>query len=113
MPMRRGMFWTRFGGMDDLRARRLRFVGDPAQRIAEDYLRILRFFRFHAQYGDPEHGLDADGLAACAAGVGGLARLSAERVTSELRKLLSARDPAPSVAAMDHAGVFGAGLAGG
>ncbi|MCL1629586.1 CCA tRNA nucleotidyltransferase [Roseibaca sp. V10] len=94
------------GGMDDLRARRLRFVGDPAQRIAEDYLRILRFFRFHAQYGDPDHGLDADGLAACAAGVDGLARLSAERVTSELRKLLSARDPAPSVAAMDHAGVL-------
>lgn len=94
------------GGMDDLRARRLRFVGDPAQRIAEDYLRVLRFFRFHAQYGDPDHGLDADGLAACAAGVDGLARLSAERVTSELRKLLSARDPAPSVAAMDHAGVL-------
>jgi len=94
------------GGMDDLRARRLRFVGDPAQRIAEDYLRILRFFRFHAQYGDPDHGLDPDGLAACAAGADGLARLSSERVTSELRKLLTARDPAPSVAAMHHAGVL-------
>lgn len=94
------------GGLDDLRARRLRFVGEAAQRIAEDYLRILRFFRFHAQYGDPDHGLDADGLAACAAGVDGLARLSAERVTSELRKLLSARDPAPAVAAMHHVGVL-------
>jgi poly(A) polymerase len=94
------------GGIDDLRARRFRFVGNPAQRIAEDYLRILRFFRFHAQYGDPENGLDVDGLAACAAGVDGLARLSAERVTGELRKLLGARDPAPSVAAMHHAGVL-------
>ncbi|NBB96904.1 MAG: CCA tRNA nucleotidyltransferase, partial [Alphaproteobacteria bacterium] len=94
------------GGADDLRARRLRFVGDAAQRIAEDYLRILRFFRFHAQYGDPDHGLDPDGLAACAAGADGLARLSAERVTGELRKLLAAHDPAPSVAAMHHAGVL-------
>lgn len=94
------------GGLDDLKARRLRFVGDAAQRIAEDYLRILRFFRFHAQYGDPLGGLDADGLAACAAGVDGLARLSSERVTSELRKLLGARDPSPSVAAMHHAGVL-------
>jgi len=94
------------GGMDDLRARRLRFVGDPAQRIAEDYLRILRFFRFHAQYGDPDHGLDPDGLAACADGAEGLARLSAERVTGELRKLLSAHDPSPSVAAMHHASVL-------
>lgn len=94
------------GGVDDLRARRFRFVGDPAQRIAEDYLRILRFFRFHAQYGDPDHGLDADGLAACAEGADGLARLSAERVTSELRKLLDARDPSPSVAAMHHTGVL-------
>ena len=51
----------------DLRAGRVRFVGDPAARIAEDYLRILRFFRFHAWYGDPAGGLDPEGLAACAA----------------------------------------------
>ena len=94
------------GGLPDLHARRLRFVGDAAERIAEDYLRILRFFRFHAQYGDPLGGLDPDGLAACAAGVDGLARLSAERVTQEMRKLLSARDPAPAVAAMAQAGVL-------
>ena len=94
------------GGLDDLRARRLRFVGDAAQRITEDYLRILRFFRFHAQYGDPDHGLDPDGLAACAKEADGLAHLSAERVTQEMRKLLGARDPAPSVAAMAQTGVL-------
>ncbi len=92
------------GGLDDLRARRVRFVGDPDNRIAEDYLRILRFFRFHAQYG--ANGPDAEGLAACAAGADGLARLSAERVTAELRKLLAAPDPAPAVAAMAQAGVL-------
>ena len=94
------------GGLPDLLARRVRFVGDADARIAEDYLRILRFFRFHAQYGDPEQGLDADGLAACAAGVDGLAQLSAERVGAELRKLLSAPDPAPAIAAMDQAGIL-------
>ena len=72
------------GGLPDLRAGRVRFVGDPAQRIAEDYLRILRFFRFHAWYGDPAGGLDPDGLAACAAAQDGLARLSRERVGAEM-----------------------------
>ena len=68
------------GGLPDLLARRVRFVGDPAARIAEDSLRILRFFRFHACYGDPEGGIDAEGLAACAAGVDGIAALSRERI---------------------------------
>jgi poly(A) polymerase len=94
------------GGLPDLMARRVRFVGDAPARIREDYLRILRFFRFHAQYGDPEGGLDADALAACAAGADGLRHLSAERVTAELRKLLSAANPAPAVAAMAHCGVL-------
>ncbi len=94
------------GGLPDLTARRVRFVGDPRARIAEDYLRILRFFRFHAQYGDPAQGLEAEALAACAAGASGLARLSAERITAELRKLLAAPDPAPSVAAMAQSGVL-------
>ena len=94
------------GGMADLRARLVRFVGEPAARIAEDYLRILRFFRFHAQYGDPAGGLDPDGLAACADLADGMARLSPERVTAELRKLLAAPDPAPSVAAMAQAGIL-------
>lgn len=94
------------GGIDDLAARHVRFIGDPGARIAEDYLRILRFFRFHAQYGDPATGLDSDALAACAANLDGLAQLSRERVGAEMRKLLSAPDPAPSVAAMQAAGVL-------
>ncbi len=63
-------------GLADLAARRLRFIGQPADRIAEDYLRILRFFRFHAWYADPAGGIDAEGLAACAALSDGIARLS-------------------------------------
>ncbi|MDZ7710107.1 MAG: CCA tRNA nucleotidyltransferase [Roseovarius sp.] len=94
------------GGLPDLRARRVRFIGDADQRIREDYLRILRFFRFHACYGDPEGGLDAEGLAACAAARDGLATLSRERIGAEMRKLLGAPDPAPSVAAMQAAGVL-------
>ena len=94
------------GGLPDLLARCVRFVGTPEARIREDYLRILRFFRFHAHYGDPEGGIDAEGLAACAALSDGLETLSAERITAETCKLLSARDPAPSVAAMAQAGVL-------
>ena len=92
------------GGLPDLQARRVRFIDDPAQRIREDYLRILRFFRFHAWYGDPEVGLDPDGLAACADHIDGLPRLSAERITAELLKLLSAPDPAPAVASFAATG---------
>ncbi len=94
------------GGLPDLLARRVRFVGDPARRIAEDALRILRFFRFNAWYADPGAGLDAEGLAACAAGADGLARLSRERVTGEMQRLLAAEDPAPAVSAMASAGVL-------
>ncbi len=93
-------------GLADLAARRLRFVGDPAQRITEDYLRILRFFRFTAWYGDPDHGMDAEGLAACAAFSAGIETLSRERIGHEMRKLLSAPDPAPAVAAMQASGVL-------
>lgn len=95
------------GGLGDLQARRLRFVGDADARIREDYLRILRFFRFHAQYGDPEQGLDPDALAACAEHSAMLETLSQERITAELRKLLAANDPAPAMAAMAHTGVLG------
>ncbi|SLN33690.1 CCA-adding enzyme [Roseovarius gaetbuli] len=94
------------GGLDDLRARHVRFIEDPAKRIQEDYLRILRFFRFHAWYGDPNGGLDAEGLAGCAMHLDGLAGLSRERVGGEIRKLLGAPDPAPSVAAMRSTGVL-------
>jgi poly(A) polymerase len=100
------------GGLEDLLARRVRFVGVAAQRIAEDYLRILRFFRFHAWYADPDQGIDAEGLAACAAHSAGLASLSRERVGAEMRKLLAAPDPGPAVAAMVHAGVLGVILPG-
>ena len=94
------------GGIDDLLARRVRFVGDAHQRIREDYLRILRFFRFHAVYGDPEAGMDAEGLAACAELAEGIAGLSQERIGAEIRKLLAAPNPAPSVASMAQAGVL-------
>ena len=93
-------------GLADLMARHVRFVGDPQTRLREDYLRILRFFRFHAAYGDPDSGIDAEGLAACAALSAGLETISRERIGAEMRKLLAARDPAPSVAAMAAAGVL-------
>jgi poly(A) polymerase len=94
------------GGLPDVIARRVRFVGEPERRIAEDTLRILRFFRIHAWYGDPLAGLDPDGLAACAALQAGLDGLSRERVGAETAKLLAAPDPAPSVAAMAAAGIL-------
>jgi len=94
------------GGLPDLRARRVRFIDDARERIREDYLRILRFFRFHAWYGDPAGGLDPEGLAASAELADGLERLSRERVGAEMRRLLTAPDPAPAVAAMARAGVL-------
>ena len=94
------------GGLSDLAARHVRFIDDPDQRIREDFLRILRFFRFHAWYGDPSSGLDSAGLAAIAAHLEGLSGLSRERVGAEVIKLLSAPDPAPSVAAMRATGVL-------
>ncbi|UYV37449.1 CCA tRNA nucleotidyltransferase [Rhodobacteraceae bacterium D3-12] len=93
-------------GIADLRARRVRFIDNPADRIREDYLRILRFFRFHAWYGDPSNGLSSDGLAAIADNLDGLEQLSRERVGSEMTKLLAAPDPAPAVAAMRSTGVL-------
>lgn len=94
------------GGLPDLMARRVRFIEDAAARIAEDYLRILRFFRFHAWYGDDAQGPDQNALSAIAEATDGLAQLSRERVGSEMGKLLSAPDPAPSVAAMRACGVL-------
>lgn len=99
-------------GLSDLQARHVRFIGAPDRRITEDYLRILRFFRFHAWYGDPRNGLDPDGLAAAAAQADGLAQLSRERIGAEMLKLLAAPDPAPSVAAMRVVGILTAVLPG-
>lgn len=100
------------GGLPDLQARHVRFVGEAEERIREDYLRILRFFRFHAWYGDTESGLDPDGLAACAMNSAGIETLSKERIGAELKKLLAAPDPAPSVAAMAQTGALARALPG-
>ncbi|MEP1933846.1 MAG: CCA tRNA nucleotidyltransferase [Paracoccaceae bacterium] len=88
------------GGLDDLIAGRVRFIEDASQRILEDYLRILRFFRFTAWYGNPDLGFDADALDAIATHLVGLITLSKERVGTEMLKLLAATDPAPAVATM-------------
>ncbi len=99
-------------GLDDAKARRLRFIGEPQARIAEDYLRILRFFRFWAWYGDPVEGVDAQALAACAAMQSGLERISKERIGAELLKLLAAADLAPALSAMEASGILGRVLPG-
>ena len=101
---RDGIVIDPLGGLPDLMARRLRFIGDPDARIREDYLRILRFFRFHAWYANPNGGIDRDGLAACADNLSGLATLSRERIGHEMLKLLAAPDPAPAVAAFASTG---------
>lgn len=92
------------GGLDDLARRRVRFIGDGATRIREDYLRILRFFRFHARYGVGAP--DAEGLRACIAGREGLAGLSRERVRAELLKLLVAPGVVATIGAMAGAGLI-------
>ncbi len=94
------------GGLPDIKAKRIRFIEDAAKRIEEDYLRILRFFRFTAWYGDPNAGMDAEGLAACATHVDGISKLSKERLGAEMKKLLAAPDPAPALAAMAACGVL-------
>jgi len=91
-------------GVDDAAAGRIVFVGEPQTRIREDYLRILRFFRFFAWYGRGQP--DAEGLQACRDLAPGMSRLSAERVSKELMKLLAADEPRPAMAAMAETGVL-------
>lgn len=91
-------------GVSDAAEGRIVFVGEPETRIREDYLRILRFFRFYAWYGRGEP--DAEAMAACAALAEGMKRLSAERVSKEMLKLLAAPDPRRAVVAMREAGVL-------
>ena len=92
-----------WGGLDDLSAHRVRFIGDPLLRIAEDHLRILRFFRFSARFAGH---VDADGLAACTARANDLMALSRERIAMELRLLLALPDPVATLALMLEAGIF-------
>lgn len=101
---RQGAVSDPLGGLADLHALRVVFIGDASERIAEDHLRILRFFRFHAWFAAP--GFNADALAAIADGLDGLDRLSRERVGHEMLKLLAAPDPAPAVATMERVGVL-------
>jgi poly(A) polymerase len=105
-----GTIYDYVGGLTDIEARRVRFIGDPASRIAEDYLRILRFFRFHAAYGQGSP--DAAGLHACIAGRDGLTQLSRERIRMELLKLLVAGGATPALTAMSDAGLLVSLLAG-
>ncbi len=92
------------GGLSDLAAGRVRFIGDPVQRIREDYLRILRFFRFHSDYANGS--LDAEGFEACVRERGGLDQLSRERVRTELFKMVKTRRAAETLGQMDEAGLL-------
>lgn len=103
-----GALFDYFGGREDLAAGKVRFVGDPDTRLAEDYLRALRFFRFQARYG--RGAPDAAAVAAIRRAVPGLARLSAERVWMELKRILAVPDPVATVALMAETGVLGAVL---
>ena len=98
-----GALYDWFGGLDDLAARRVRFIGDPYTRIAEDHLRILRFFRFHARFGDA---IDAAGLDACTDRANDLMALSRERIAAEVLKLLVAPAAVPVVALMVERSIF-------
>jgi poly(A) polymerase/tRNA nucleotidyltransferase (CCA-adding enzyme) len=103
---RDGAVFDYFGGLDDLREGQVRFVGEPAARVAEDYLRVLRFFRFFARYGGVEP--DAATQTALRDAVPRLAILSAERVWHELGRILAAPDPVASIRLMDRLGVLAA-----
>jgi tRNA nucleotidyltransferase/poly(A) polymerase len=107
---RDGQLHDYVGGLADLEARRVRFIGDPETRIAEDYLRILRFFRFHASYA--EGPLDPTGLAACIQAHTQIDTLSRERVHMELMKLLIAPGAGPTCEVMTDAGILGPVLGG-
>ncbi len=99
-----GVVHDHVGGLEDIAAKRVRFIGDPNQRIAEDYLRILRFFRIHAAYGTGEP--DRPGYLACIRARAGLANLSAERVRMEMLKLMAAQGAPGAVTAMAEGGLL-------
>ena len=97
------------GSIEDAIEGRVIFIGDADQRLREDYLRILRFFRFNAWYGA---GLDGEGLAACERQKDGLAKIAAERIWKELKRLMEAPDPSEALMAMEDTGVMTAVLPG-
>ena len=99
-----GELFDYFGGIADLEQRHIRFIGDPLQRIAEDHLRILRFFRFHARFGAGEP--DVAALNACSERANDLMALSRERIADELLKLLGLPDPAPTLRIMLDRGIL-------
>ncbi|PDT84756.1 CCA tRNA nucleotidyltransferase [Sinorhizobium sp. BJ1] len=100
-----GEIFDYVGGLPDIVSRTLRFIGSAAERVKEDYLRILRFFRFFAHYGQGRP--DAEGLKACAQARTMLSTLSAERVWGEMKKLLKAEDPGRALLWMRQSGVLG------
>ena len=99
-----GEIFDYFGGIDDLHDRRVRFIGEPLERIAEDHLRILRFFRFHARFGEGDP--DQAALEACSKRANDLMALSRERIADELLKLIGVEDPSPTVALMIERGIL-------
>lgn len=99
-----GEVFDYFGGVADLEAGIVRFIGEPLTRIAEDHLRILRFFRFHARFG--KGAPDAGSIAACAARANDLMALSRERIADELLKILALPDPSPTIALMIEHGIL-------
>ncbi len=99
-----GTVYDPLAGYGDVKARRIRFIGDPDRRIAEDRLRILRLFRFQAAYGSD--GMDADGLAAAIRGRNGLRELSAERIGQEMRRIVLAPGAVAAVTAMQDSGIL-------
>ncbi len=101
---RDGVVHDYVGGLADIAQRRVRFIGEAGTRIAEDYLRILRFFRFHAVYGEGPP--DATGVAACIAGRAGLAQLSRERIRMEMMKLVLGKHAVPMLVVMAESGLL-------
>ena len=102
----RGEVVDPLNGIGDLHNRYVRFIADAQKRIREDYLRILRYFRFHAWYADQDGGIDPDAMAAIAMNLDGLSLVSKERIGIEFRKILSAEHPLRTLAAMEHSGVL-------
>lgn len=104
---RNGAVFDYVNGLADIDGPHIRFIGDAVKRIREDYLRSLRFFRFHAWYGRDQDGFDPEALAAISGNLDGLANLSRERVGSEVVKLLTADNPVPAIMVMAQTGVLG------